>query len=99
MKSYGGADGFEKKPTTKLNTVKNHQPAKNFRQLIDLVRATEERLIANDYDDVEDRIHVIRGVYYGTVWSADYQGEKSPVRKRDSRCTRTLPCLMILVPS
>jgi hypothetical protein len=66
--------------TAKPNTVKNYQPAKNFRQLIDLVRATEESLIANDYDDVEDRIHVIRGIYYGTVWSADYQGEKSPVR-------------------
>ncbi|WP_233587552.1 hypothetical protein [Corallococcus sp. CA049B] len=62
------------------NAVKNHQPAKDFRQLIGLVRATEEQLIANGYDDVEERIHVIRGIYYGTTWSADYQGEKSLVR-------------------
>jgi hypothetical protein len=71
---------FGQSNTAKANTVKNYQPAKNFRELIDLVRATEERLIASGYDDVEDRVHVIRGIYYGATWSADYQVEKSPVR-------------------
>jgi hypothetical protein len=72
---------FPGKPNTpKPNVVKVHQPAKDFRRLIELVRATEEQLIANGHDDVEDRIHIIRGIYYGTPWSADYQGEQSRVR-------------------
>lgn len=64
-----------------INTLKNnHQPAKNFSELINLVRATEERLIASGYDEADSRVHVIRGIYYGTPWSADYQVEKSQVR-------------------
>jgi hypothetical protein len=64
----------------KINQAVNYQPAKNFRELIALVRAAEERLIEKGYDDAGDRVHIIRGIYYGTVWSADHEVEKSPVR-------------------
>ncbi|WP_249351288.1 hypothetical protein [Corallococcus exiguus] len=78
-KSHNGP--AQKQPITKKpNVIRPHQSAKDFRQLISLVRATEERLVANGYDDVEKRIHVIRGIYYGATWSADYQVEQSPVR-------------------
>jgi len=54
--------------------------AANFTQYIALVREAVTRLQASGYTSVEDRIHVLRGIYYGTTWSADYQVEHSGVR-------------------
>jgi len=69
--------------TRRSSVVHKYQPAKDFCALIDLVRTAEQRLIEAQparYKDVEERIHVIRGIYYGTTWSADYQVEHSEVR-------------------
>jgi hypothetical protein len=44
------------------------------------MREAETRLIAAGYTSAEDRVHVLRGIYYGTTWSADYRVERSPVR-------------------
>lgn len=54
--------------------------ARSFSAYIDLVREAETKLIAAGYTSVEDRIHVLRGIYYGTTWSADYAVEHSLVR-------------------
>lgn len=54
--------------------------ARSFSAYINLVREAETKLIAAGYTSVEDRIHVLRGIYYGTTWSADYAVERSPVR-------------------
>ncbi len=54
--------------------------AHSFPDFINLVREAETRLSAAGYTSVEDRIHVLRGIYYGTPWSADYEEEHSTVR-------------------
>jgi hypothetical protein len=54
--------------------------ARSFRELIALVRAAEARLVACGHRSVESRIHVLRGLYYGTEWSTDYKKETSLVR-------------------
>lgn len=56
------------------------KPAKSFKELIELVKQAEVILIKNKYTDMEDRISIIRGIYYGTEWSVDYKSEKSAVR-------------------
>lgn len=59
---------------------KKSKPAKNFKQLVALVKQAEEILIKNGHEDMEDRIHILRGIYYGTEWSVDYKSEKSSMR-------------------
>ena len=54
--------------------------ATNFGELVSLIRAAEANLISCGFASTEDRVHVLRGVYYGTTWSMDYQVEKSNVR-------------------
>ena len=54
--------------------------AHNFLTFIDLMREAEMRLNAAGYTSVEDRIHILRGIYYGTPWSADFRVERSLVR-------------------
>ncbi len=59
---------------------RSFQPASTFQELVDLVRAAEAKLIACGYTDIGDRIHVLRGIFYGTTWSNDYAVEASAVR-------------------
>lgn len=70
--------------TVHLNVLsrcrKVYQPAKTFRQLVALVRAAEEKLIESGMTDWEDRVSALRGLYYGTTWSTDYQKEQSNTR-------------------
>ena len=54
--------------------------ARSFSDYISLVREAETRLSAAGYSTAEDRVHVLRGIYYGTEWSADFAVEHSPVR-------------------
>jgi hypothetical protein len=61
---------------------KTFTKAANFKQLVDLVRAAETKLIGCGKGDVGDRINILRGIYYGTEWSADFRDEKSSVRNR-----------------
>lgn len=54
--------------------------ARSFRDLVTLLRAAEARLDACGHPSIEEHIHILRGIYYGTTWSADYAVEASPVR-------------------
>ncbi|AXT50364.1 hypothetical protein D1818_05800 [Aquimarina sp. BL5] len=56
------------------------KPAKSFAQLVALVKHSEDNLIIKGYDDMGDRISIIRGIYYGTEWSLDYSKEQSKAR-------------------
>lgn len=55
-----------------------------FKNFLKQLEEVEKTLIRsnNKYENPEERIHVIRGVYYGTEWNIDYQVEKSDVRNR-----------------
>lgn len=66
-------------------SCKIHTKAKNFNQLIELVKEAEDILIKNKLTDIKDRINCIRGVYYGAEWSLDYAQEKSIWRNRGFR--------------
>lgn len=54
--------------------------AKNFNQLISFIREAEDKLIAAGYKEIEKRIHILRGIYYGTPWSLDFSVEQSIIR-------------------
>jgi hypothetical protein len=45
--------------------------ATSFQDLINTVRQAEDSLIAHGYPNVNDRIKILRGLYYGTDWSMD----------------------------
>jgi hypothetical protein len=53
---------------------------RSFAAYINLVREAETRLADAGFSTAEDRVHVLRGIYYGADWSADYLAERSPVR-------------------
>lgn len=61
---------------------RRYTPARNFGDLVDLMRDAERFLGAASYADAGHRVAVLRGIYYGTVWSADYMIEHSPVRNQ-----------------
>jgi hypothetical protein len=54
--------------------------ATNFKTLIELVKQAEEMLIQNKQTNMGDRINTIRGIYYGSMWSMDYNSEQSTNR-------------------
>ncbi|HYW16737.1 MAG TPA: DUF4157 domain-containing protein [Allosphingosinicella sp.] len=57
--------------------------ATSFRALVDLIRKAEIELIACGVADAGERASIIRGIYYGTPWSKDYDtSEKSHVRNQ-----------------
>lgn len=67
-----------KASSKKLSTSKA-----GFDRFIKKIREFENKLINHDkatYKNIEERIHVLRGIYYGTTWSVDYKSEGSPVR-------------------
>ena len=61
-------------------SCKKSNPAKSFVGLVELVKQAEDMLIKNGYDGMEDRLNIIRGIYYGAEWSLDYNVEKSSFR-------------------
>jgi hypothetical protein len=61
-------------------SCKKSVPAKNSTQLVELVKQAEEMLIKNGINSIGDRICILRGIYYGTEWSMDYEKEKSDFR-------------------
>jgi hypothetical protein len=72
--------GLRRQEAPAPNCATLHRPARSFRALVDLVRAAEAQLSACGYTTADARIHVLRGIYYGTTWSADYAVEQSAVR-------------------
>lgn len=67
-------------PEEKVCTCNVAKKATNFTGLVALVKQAEELLIENGKTNVEDRICILRGIYYGTTWSMDYEKEKSTAR-------------------
>lgn len=73
--------GYKKDLTLDIECLcEKSKPAKNFKELVELVKQAEEMLIVNGYDEMGDRIHILRGIYYGSEWSLDYDIEKSTMR-------------------
>lgn len=54
--------------------------ATNFRQLCDLIERCEDALIAHGVTDPEQRLLMLRSVYYGASWSLDFHVERSQMR-------------------
>lgn len=55
--------------------------ARSFGALIALLEQAEEKLrTAGGITDPEQRLLALRGIYYGTTWSADFRAERSEVR-------------------
>lgn len=70
-------------PTKKVVcNCKTHVKAKNFKELVSLVKDAEEIMIQNKLTELGDRINCLRGIYYGTIWSLDYAQEKSEARNK-----------------
>lgn len=63
-----------------ITSKSRYKKASNFKELIILIKAAEDKLIANGFIDVFDRIKILRGIYYGTSWSMDFLKEKSEER-------------------
>lgn len=54
--------------------------ATNFEDLINLVREAEQKLIESGHSSIEERIKILRGIFYGTTWSMDFGQESSSAR-------------------
>lgn len=54
--------------------------ARNFQQLVDLIRQAETQLIGHGVADPSIRLLMLRGIYYGTPWSTDQSVERSMIR-------------------
>jgi hypothetical protein len=60
--------------------LKTYSKATTFKDLVILIRVAEDILIANGYYAMFDRLKILRGIFYGTTWSMDYDQEKSAIR-------------------
>ncbi len=45
--------------------------ATNFQDLVNTIRQAEDSLIVHGFNKIEQRIQILRGIYYGTNWSMD----------------------------
>jgi hypothetical protein len=54
--------------------------ARTFRDYAALVERVERGLVACGRRDLESRLHILSGVYYGTEWSRDFDVERSAAR-------------------
>ena len=63
-----------------IASTKQFKKANSFTELVMLVRIAEDLLIKAGHTNMEDRIKILRGIYYGTNWSMDFQGEGSETR-------------------
>ncbi|MCW3085861.1 MAG: hypothetical protein JWP12_3227 [Bacteroidetes bacterium] len=55
-----------------MEVTGDYHPAKNFTDLIDLVKIAEKKLKTAG-QDIRTRIKTFRGIFYGTTWSFDYK--------------------------
>ena len=53
---------------------------RGYKAFIELIKEAEQILVDNEIEDTTEHIHILRGLYYGTVWSVDYEDRKSPKR-------------------
>lgn len=54
--------------------------ARNFQELIALLRRAETAMISHGISDASQRAMAFRGIYYGTAWSRDFTAERSQIR-------------------
>lgn len=75
------ADPKASKPQDKSKeATKDYKPATSFSELIEIVKAAEQKLKAAG-QDVKTRIKTLRGIFYGTTWSFDFvKAEGSAMR-------------------
>src|SRR5580704_13840856 len=64
----------------RISIVTSYRKATTFAELVSLVAAAEMKLQAAGITSIPEQIKILRGVYYGTTWSHDYQVEKSDAR-------------------
>jgi hypothetical protein len=67
-------------PMIEEGSVTRFSKAKNFKEYIDWVRQFEKTMIENGRKTLVERIHTLRGIYYGTIWSVDFDVEGNQVR-------------------
>ncbi len=53
---------------------------RGYKAFIDLIKEAEQVFADNEIEDTTEHIHILRGLYYGTVWSVDYEDRKSTIR-------------------
>lgn len=53
---------------------------RGYRAFIELVREVEQILVKNKIEGTTEHIHILRGLYYGTTWSVDFEDRKSTGR-------------------
>ncbi|HEX9618603.1 MAG TPA: OmpA family protein, partial [Polyangiaceae bacterium] len=67
-------------PSAGVRCARTYSRATNFAEFVTLVRDSEVLLQTCGEDTPDDVLGIIRGIFYGTTWSADFLVEKSPVR-------------------
>ena len=67
-------------PSRTLSKPQRFKYTQGFKSFIALIKEAEDDLIAAGEEDVGNRIHILRGIYYGATWSVDYNSERSGVR-------------------
>ncbi len=67
-------------PAPAVRCAKKYSRAKDFRELVQLVRDAEILLQTAGVKSPDETLGGLRGIYYGTEWSADFKKEKSAVR-------------------
>lgn len=67
-------------PQPSVRCARTFGKAKDFRELVEMVRAAEVLLQTCSVASPDETQGVIRGIYYGTLWSRDFKKEASVVR-------------------
>lgn len=55
---------------------------RGYKAFIELIKEAEQVFIENKIEATTEHIHILRGLYYGTTWSVDYEDRKSTARNR-----------------
>lgn len=53
---------------------------RGYKSFIELIKEAEQIFIENKIENTTEHIHILRGLYYGTTWSVDFEDRKSPYR-------------------
>jgi len=60
--------------------------ASNFQDLVNTIKQAEDSLIAHGHVKIAERVKILRGIYYGTTWSMDFnQSYGSEIRNTGFR--------------
>lgn len=53
---------------------------RGYKAFIALIKEAEQIFFENEIEDTTGHIHILRGLYYGTTWSVDYEDRESTKR-------------------